>query len=95
VNAVSERASGEFLGHPRGLAFIAFTEAWERFSFYGMQALLTLYMTGYLLKGGTVAGVVGFAALRRGLESFYGPLSIQALASTCSAIAISGADAPC
>lgn len=82
MNAVSERASGEFLGHPRGLAFIAFTEAWERFSFYGMQALLTLYMTGYLLKEGTVAGVAGFAALRRGLESVYGPLSIQALAST-------------
>ena len=75
-------AGGEFLGHPRGLAYIAFTEAWERFSFYGMQALLTLYMTGYLLKPGTVEGVAGFAALRGALESFYGPLSIQALAST-------------
>ena len=77
---------GEFLGHPRGLAYIAFTEAWERFSFYGMQALLTLYMTGYLLKPGTVAGVAGFASLRAGLESIYGPLSIQALASTVFAL---------
>ena len=74
--------STEFLGHPRGLAYIAFTEAWERFSFYGMQALLTLYMTGYLLKPGTVEGVAGFASFRAGLESLYGPLSIQALAST-------------
>jgi POT family proton-dependent oligopeptide transporter len=71
----------EFLGHPRGLAYIAFTEAWERFSFYGMQALLMLYMTGHLLRAGTVEGVAGFASLRAGLESVYGSLSIQALAS--------------
>jgi len=79
---LSATASGEFLGHPRGLAFIAFTEAWERFSFYGMQALLTLYMTGYLLKPGAVDGVAGFAAFRQGLEFLYGPLSLQALASS-------------
>lgn len=34
-----------FLGHPRGLATLFFTEMWERFSFYGMRALLVLYMT--------------------------------------------------
>ena len=34
-----------FLGHPKGLGYLAFTEAWERFSFYGMQALLVLFMT--------------------------------------------------
>ena len=33
-----------FFGHPRGLGYIAFTEAWERFSYYGMQSLLVLYM---------------------------------------------------
>ena len=33
-----------FLGHPKGLAYLAFTEAWERFSYYGMSALLVLYM---------------------------------------------------
>jgi len=32
-----------FLGHPRGLAYLAFTQVWERFSFYGMQALLMLW----------------------------------------------------
>jgi len=31
-----------FIGHPRGLAYLAFTEAWERFSYYGMQSLLVL-----------------------------------------------------
>ena len=35
---------GSFLGHPKGLAYLAFTEAWERFSYYGMSALLVLYM---------------------------------------------------
>src|SRR5579884_1316321 len=34
-----------FFGHPRGLATLFFTEMWERFSFYGMRALLIYYMT--------------------------------------------------
>ncbi len=34
-----------FLGHPRGLSTLFFTEMWERFSYYGMRALLTLFMT--------------------------------------------------
>lgn len=38
-------ASGTFFGHPRGLATLFFTEMWERFSYYGMRALLTLFMT--------------------------------------------------
>jgi POT family proton-dependent oligopeptide transporter len=73
--------AGEFLGHPRGLAYIFFTEAWERFSFYGMQALLMLYMTGYLLQPGAVEGIAGFAGFKAALESVFGELSTQALAS--------------
>ncbi|GJM31421.1 MAG: MFS transporter [Saprospiraceae bacterium] len=38
-----------FLGHPKGLFYLFFAELWERFSFYGMRALLTLYMTQKLL----------------------------------------------
>jgi POT family proton-dependent oligopeptide transporter len=62
-----------FLGHPRGLGYLAFTEAWERFSYYGMQSLLVLYMAKYLLAPGHIEHVVGFAAfhsipLFRGLE---------------------------
>lgn len=71
----------QFLGHPRGLAYIAFAEAWERFSFYGMQALLILYMTGYLLKPGVIEGVAGFAAFRAAIDAVFGQLSAQALAS--------------
>jgi POT family proton-dependent oligopeptide transporter len=42
---------GEFLGHPKGLYVCFFTEMWERFSFYGMKALLFLYLTKYHLFG--------------------------------------------
>jgi POT family proton-dependent oligopeptide transporter len=41
-----------FFGHPRGLSTLFFTEMWERFSYYGMRAILTLYMTKALLEGG-------------------------------------------
>lgn len=47
-------ASGEdrsFFGHPRGLAVLFLTEMWERFSFYGMRALLVLYLTQHFLFG--------------------------------------------
>lgn len=39
-------------GHPRGLSTLFFTEMWERFSFYGMRAILFLYMTKSLAEGG-------------------------------------------
>src|SRR5207248_978380 len=41
-----------FFGHPRGLATLFFTEMWERFSFYGMRALLILFMTATVERGG-------------------------------------------
>lgn len=41
-----------FFGHPRGLATLFFTEFWERFSYYGMRALLVLYMTTPTTLGG-------------------------------------------
>src|SRR6266850_4335890 len=41
-----------FFGHPRGLATLFFTEMWERFSYYGMRALLILFMTAPLTGGG-------------------------------------------
>jgi len=66
-----------FLGHPIGLAYLAFTEAWERFSFYGMQTLLVLYMTKHLLLPGQVEKVVLFDRFR----ALYGNLDSQALAS--------------
>lgn len=74
-------SSPGLLGHPPGLAYIAFTEAWERFSFYGMQALLVLYMTGHLLLPAIVEHVAGLSELRAVLEGLFGTLSPQALAS--------------
>jgi len=41
-----------FFGHPRGLSTLFFTEMWERFSYYGMRALLILFMTAPLAAGG-------------------------------------------
>ena len=41
----------DFLGHPKGVYVCFFTEMWERFSFYGMKALLLLYLTKYHLFG--------------------------------------------
>src|SRR5678815_2452215 len=53
-----------FLGHPKGLGYLGFTEACERFSYYSMQTLLTLYMVNYLLLAGHIEKVTGLAWLR-------------------------------
>ena len=70
-----------FFGHPKGLGYLSFSEAWERFSYYGMQTLLVLYMVHQLLLPGHIEHVAGFATLRGFLERASGPLSVQALAS--------------
>lgn len=75
------RDGRSFFGHPRGLAFLAFTEAWERFSFYGMQSLLLLYMVQHLLTPSIVGGVFGLGHFRAGLQALTGPLGDQAFAS--------------
>ena len=54
-----------FLGHPKGLGFLGFTEACERFSYYSMQTLLTLYMVNYLLLAGHIEKVTGLAWLQK------------------------------
>ncbi len=45
-----------FFGHPRGLATLFSTELWERFSFYGMRALLTLFLATSVQNGGLGLG---------------------------------------
>jgi POT family proton-dependent oligopeptide transporter len=72
-----------FFGHPRGLAYISFTEAWERFSYYGMQTLLVLYMVHQLLLPGHVENIAGFPAFRDFVEHhiYRKELSTVALAS--------------
>ena len=71
------------LGHPAGLFVLFFTEMWERFSYYGMRALLVLYMLNFLLpaaESGKIH-VLGFGALRSGIEGVFGPMGIQPLSS--------------
>jgi len=77
------RSHKTILGHPAGLFVLFFTEMWERFSYYGMRALLVLYMINYLIKNvqSGAIHVFGFQSLQRGLESVYGPLNVQPLAS--------------
>ncbi len=58
MTSVQDRA---FFGHPRGLSTLFFTEMWERFSYYGMRALLLLYMTAPITAGG-----LGFDAAQGG-----------------------------
>jgi POT family proton-dependent oligopeptide transporter len=71
----------ELFGHPRGLTFLFTTEMWERFSYYGMRALLVLYMTKFLLLSDHSASVIGLSSLKRALESVFGPLDVQPLSS--------------
>src|ERR1700730_16316698 len=74
-------AQPDFLGHPPALPFLFATEMWERFSYYGMRALLVLYMVKYVLQPEIAGQVIGLAALKRGLEALLGPLDIQPFAS--------------
>lgn len=80
ATAFDTRTGHTVLGHPPGLAFLAFTEMWERFSYYGMTALLVLYMTKQLLMPGHAEHVAGLAALRHIFE-LRGPISNVAFAS--------------
>lgn len=76
---IADHADRAFLGHPKGLAYLAFTEAWERFSYYGMQTLLVLYMIQYLLLPGHAEHVFLLDAFRE--LPFYRGLDGQPLAS--------------
>jgi proton-dependent oligopeptide transporter, POT family len=72
-----DRHDRAFLGHPKGLGYLAFVEGCERFSYYSMQTLLVLYMVNYLLpeRFDSVAG------LRWLQEWRYGGAEGQPLAS--------------
>jgi POT family proton-dependent oligopeptide transporter len=81
MNNMPRPTGRTFFGQPIGVAYLAFTEAWERFSYYGMTALVVLYMIQQLLLPGHVEHVAGMAGFRHALEGVFGPLSNQALAS--------------
>ena len=58
-----------FSKHPRGLPVLFFTEMWERFSYYGMRALLLLFMTATAINGGLNMDVASASAIY-GLYTF-------------------------
>jgi proton-dependent oligopeptide transporter, POT family len=71
----------DFLGHPAGLSVLFGTELWERFCYYGMRALLTLYMVKFLFVDGRPEHVLGYASVKSGYEFFSGSLDNVQLAS--------------
>lgn len=75
------RSDTAFIGHPVGLGWLAGSEFWERFSYYGMQTLLVLYLTHYLLLPGHIEQVWGFGVFRALIGWVYGTQSQMALAS--------------
>ena len=77
----NRRSRTDLFGHPRALGYLFATEMWERFSYYGMRALLVLYMVKYLLEPERARHVVGLSAFRTVLESIFGPLAAQPFAS--------------
>src|SRR5262249_30168737 len=81
MNIPPATATRERFGHPTALSFLFATEMWERFSYYGMRALLVLYMVKYLLLPAQADNVAGLAAFKTFLEAIFGPLALQHLAS--------------
>ncbi|MDB5740772.1 MAG: transporter [Alphaproteobacteria bacterium] len=70
-----------WLGHPRGLTVLFGTEMWERFSYYGMRALLVLYLVKYLLLPGHMEHVWLYPQMRAFYEGMFGTLSTQQFSS--------------
>ncbi|MDE2500989.1 MAG: peptide MFS transporter, partial [Alphaproteobacteria bacterium] len=71
-------------GHPIGLSYLFTTEMWERFSYYGMRAILIYTLTNYLLLQPTAETVIGYHALKHFFELIYNggqPLAPQPLSS--------------
>jgi len=87
VSATTSRASSpepaadDLFGHPRGLTYLFTTEMWERFSYYGMRALLVLYMVKHLLQPEHAQDIIGLTALRSVYEAVFGPLGVQPFSS--------------
>ncbi|HXC50163.1 MAG TPA: peptide MFS transporter [Candidatus Limnocylindrales bacterium] len=82
LDHVPPAAARTFLGHPAGLFVLFFTEMWERMSYYGMRALLVLYMTSYLFADDARAhNVLGYDAIRSTIEGVFGGQNTQQLAS--------------
>ncbi|MEO6152745.1 MAG: peptide MFS transporter [Croceibacterium sp.] len=67
LDVITDRHDRAFLGHPKGLGFLALVEGCERFSYYSMQTLLTLYMVNYLLLPEHFSSVWGLGWVQQNL----------------------------
>lgn len=65
LDEAAAKADRAFLGHPKGLGYLAFVEGCERFSYYSMQTLLVLYMVKYLLLPDHIGKVIGLGWLQQ------------------------------
>jgi POT family proton-dependent oligopeptide transporter len=81
MSSTETARKGELFGHPRGLTYLFTTEMAERFSYYGMRAILVLYLTKYLLLSPTDQTIWGYQAIKGFFESFAGPLDPQPFSS--------------
>jgi len=81
IGDTHNKTAGDLFGHPRGLSYLFATEMWERFSYYGMRALLVLYMVKYLFDPERAGTVIGLASLKSMMEAMFGPLDIQPFSS--------------
>lgn len=88
VGGILTASSREWFGHPRGLFILFMTEMWERFSYYGMRALLMLYMTSTLLvndeKGKEILGystLKSFVQVLANLSGISGEITTQIFSS--------------
>ncbi len=70
------------MGQPVGLFILFFTEMWERMSYYGMRALLVLYMTNYLfIDEEKSQATLGFSLIHDAIVGVFGEQNVQQLAS--------------
>lgn len=81
MSTIDNAQQKELFGHPRGLTILFSTELWERFSYYGMRALLVLYLVKYVLLPGHVEHVLFYAQVKGFYEAIFGPLTIQQFSS--------------
>jgi POT family proton-dependent oligopeptide transporter len=96
INNENPAAKREVFGHPAGLVTLFFTEMWERFSYYGMRAILVLYMVAPLAAGGmnfdvrTAATVYGAYTMAVYMTSIPGGLVADRILGCRKAILIGG-----
>ncbi|TXC81454.1 peptide MFS transporter [Luteibaculum oceani] len=96
MSNITTNNSGELFGHPKGLFILFFTELWERFSYYGMRAILVLFIYSSISDGGMgwtkeeALGLYGWYTMLVYLMSIPGGLLADRLVGQKKAVMIGG-----